>query len=279
MLQLGKKQLLKIVKKVDFGVYLGEKMDAGEKERVLLPQKQVPKGMEPGDELEVFLYRDSRDRMIATVREPLVKLGETALLKVVQTGKIGAFLDWGLEKDLLLPFREQTKKVMPGEEVLAALYIDKSGRLCATMNVYEYLRTDSPYGPDDHVTGTVYQISENFGAFVAVDDLYSGLVPKKEFYDQAKIGDRVEARVTGVKADGKLDLSLREKTYLQIDEDAEQVMKAIEEFGGVLPFSDKASPEVIKRELSMSKNAFKRAVGRLLKEGRVEITDKSIRKR
>lgn len=279
MLQLGKKQLLKIVKKVDFGVYLGEKMDAGEKERVLLPQKQVPKGMEQGDELEVFLYRDSRDRMIATVREPLVKLGETALLKVVQTGKIGAFLDWGLEKDLLLPFREQTKKVMPGEEVLAALYIDKSGRLCATMNVYEYLRTDSPYGPDDHVTGTVYQISENFGAFVAVDDLYSGLVPKKEFYDQAKIGDRVEARVTGVKADGKLDLSLREKTYLQIDEDAEQVMKAIEEFGGVLPFSDKASPEVIKRELSMSKNAFKRAVGRLLKEGRVEITDKSIRKR
>lgn len=279
MLQLGKKQLLKIVKKVDFGVYLGEKMDAGEKERVLLPQKQVPKGMEPGDEMEVFLYRDSRDRMIATVREPLVKLGETALLKVVQTGKIGAFLDWGLEKDLLLPFREQTKKVMPGEEVLAALYIDKSGRLCATMNVYEYLRTDSPYGPDDHVTGTVYQISENFGAFVAVDDLYSGLVPKKEFYDQAKIGDRVEARVTGVKADGKLDLSLREKTYLQIDEDAEQVMKAIEEFGGVLPFSDKASPEVIKRELSMSKNAFKRAVGRLLKEGRVEITDKSIRKR
>ena len=98
MLQLGKKQLLKIVKKVDFGVYLGEKMDAGEKERVLLPQKQVPKGMEPGDELEVFLYRDSRDRMIATVREPLVKLGETALLKVVQTGKIGAFFGLGSGK-------------------------------------------------------------------------------------------------------------------------------------------------------------------------------------
>ena len=129
------------------------------------------------------------------------------------------------------------------------------------------------------MTGTVYQISENFGAFVAVDDLYSGLVPKKECYDQATIGDRVEARVTGVKADGKLDLSLREKTYLQIDEDAEQVMKAIEEFGGVLPCSDKASPEVIKRELSMSKNEFKRAVGRRLKDGRVEITDKSIRKR
>lgn len=276
-MQLGKKQLLTVVKIVDFGIYLADPGDP--EDRVLLPKKQVRAGVRPGDQMEVFLYKDSRDRPIATTAEPLLTLGDVGRLKVKEVSRIGAFLDWGLEKDLFLPFRQQTRKVRAGEECLVALYIDKSGRLCATMNVYEYLRTDSPYGPDDHVTGTVYQISENFGAFVAVDDLYSGLVPKKEFYDQAKIGDRVEARVTGVKADGKLDLSLREKTYLQIDEDAEQVMKAIEEFGGVLPFSDKASPEVIKRELSMSKNAFKRAVGRLLKEGRVEITDKSIRKR
>ncbi|HIS07649.1 RNA-binding protein [Lachnoclostridium sp. An196] len=276
-MQLGKKQLLTVVKIVDFGIYLADPDDP--EDRVLLPKKQVRAGVRPGDQMEVFLYKDSRDRPIATTAEPLLTLGDVGRLKVKEVSRIGAFLDWGLEKDLFLPFRQQTRKVRAGEECLVALYIDKSGRLCATMNVYEYLRTDSPYGPDDHVTGTVYQISENFGAFVAVDDLYSGLVPKKEFYDQAKIGDRVEARVTGVKADGKLDLSLREKTYLQIDEDAEQVMKAIEEFGGVLPFSDKASPEVIKRELSMSKNAFKRAVGRLLKEGRVEITDKSIRKR
>ena len=276
-MQLGKKQLLTVVKIVDFGIYLADPDDP--EDRVLLPKKQVTEGIEVGDPVEVFLYKDSRDRPIATTAEPLLTLGDVGRLKVKEVSRIGAFLDWGLEKDLFLPFRQQTRKVRAGEECLVALYIDKSGRLCATMNVYEYLRTDSPYGPDDHVTGTVYQISENFGAFVAVDDLYSGLVPKKEFYDQAKIGDRVEARVTGVKADGKLDLSLREKTYLQIDEDAEQVMKAIEEFGGVLPFSDKASPEVIKRELSMIKNAFKRAVGRLLKEGRVEITDKSIRKR
>ena len=276
-MQLGKKQLLTVVKIVDFGIYLADPDDP--EDRVLLPKKQVRAGVRPGDQMEVFLYKDSRDRPIATTAEPLLTLGDVGRLKVKEVSRIGAFLDWGLEKDLFLPFRQQTRKVRAGEECLVALYIDKSGRLCATMNVYEYLRTDSPYGPDDHVTGTVYQISENFGAFVAVDDLYSGLVPKKEFYDQAKIGDRVEARVTGVKADGKLDLSLREKTYLQIDEDGEQVMKAIEEFGGVLPFSDKASPEVIKRELSMSKNAFKRAVGRLLKEGRVEITDKSIRKR
>ena len=276
-MQLGKKQLLTVVKIVDFGIYLADPDDP--EDRVLLPKKQVRAGVRPGDQMEVFLYKDSRDRPIATTAEPLLTLGDVGRLKVKEVSRIGAFLDWGLEKDLFLPFRQQTRKVRAGEECLVALYIDKSGRLCATMNVYGYLRTDSPYGPGDHVTGTVYQISENFGAFVAVDDLYSGLVPKKEFYDQAKIGDRVEARVTGVKADGKLDLCLREKTYLQIDEDAVQVMKAIEEFGGVLPFSDKASPEVIKRELSMSKNAFKRAVGRLLKEGRVEITDKSIRKR
>ena len=276
-MRLGKKQLLTVVKMVDFGIYLADPDDP--EDRVLLPKKQVRAGERPGDQMEVFLYKDSRDRPIATTADPLLTLGDVGRLKVKEVSRIGAFLDWGLEKDLFLPFRQQTRKVRAGEECLVALYIDKSGRLCATMNVYEYLRTDSPYGVDDHVTGTVYQISENFGAFVAVDDLYSGLVPKKEFFGQAQIGDQVEARVTGVKEDGKLDLSLREKSYLQIDEDAEQVMKAIEEFGGVLPFSDKASPEVIKRELSMSKNAFKRAVGRLLKEGRVEITDKSIRKR
>ena len=276
-MRLGKKQLLTVVKMVDFGIYLADPDDP--EDRVLLPKKQVRAGVRPGDQMEVFLYKDSRDRPIATTADPLLTLGDVGRLKVKEVSRIGAFLDWGLEKDLFLPFRQQTRKVRAGEECLVALYIDKSGRLCATMNVYEYLRTDSPYGVDDHVTGTVYQISENFGAFVAVDDLYSGLVPKKEFFGQAQIGDQVEARVTGVKEDGKLDLSLREKSYLQIDEDAEQVMKAIEEFGGVLPFSDKASPEVIKRELSMSKNAFKRAVGRLLKEGRVEITDKSIRKR
>lgn len=129
------------------------------------------------------------------------------------------------------------------------------------------------------VKGTIYEISENFGAFVAVDDLYSGLIPKREFFGQAKIGDVVETRVTRVKEDGKLDLSLREKTYLQIEKDAEQVMKVIDEFAGVLPFTDKATPEVISREMSMSKNAFKRAVGHLLKEEKIEISEKCIRKK
>ena len=276
-MELGKIQTLTVVKQVDFGVYLAE---AGrEEERVLLPKKQVPEGVQTGDEVEVFLYKDSQDRLIATTMEPkLVLGGGAAWLTVKEVTKIGAFLDWGLEKDLFLPFRQQTKKVQAGEACLAALYIDKSGRLCATMNVYDYLRKDSPYAKDDRVKGTIYQISGNFGAFVAVDDCYSGLIPGKEFFGQVSVGDKVEARVTAVKPDGKLDLSIREKGYLQMETDAQTIMKVLEEYDGVLPFTDKASPEVIKREMSMSKNAFKRAAGHLLKEGCIEITEKSIRK-
>lgn len=276
MLELGKKQKLEIVKKVEFGVYLGEEGNAEEK--VLLPKKEVPEAVCVGEKLEVFLYKDSKDRLIATTREPKVMLGGTAVLKVKEVAGIGAFLDWGLEKDLLLPFRQQTRKVRAGEECLVAMYTDKSGRLCATMNVYEYLRKDSPYKKEDHVRGRIYEISENFGVFVAVDDEYCALIPKREAAGTYRIGDVVEARVTKVHEDGKLDLSTREKAYLQMEEDARAIMKVIEEFSGVLPFNDKASPETIKREFGLSKNAFKRGVGRLLKEGRIEITERSIRK-
>ena len=184
-LRLGEKQTLVIVKKVEFGVYLATK-EAPE-DKVLLPAKQVPEGAKVGDELEVFLYRDSNDRLISTTRTPKLCMGQVALLTVVQVGKVGAFLDWGLEKDLLLPFKQQTRKVKTGEQVLAALYIDKSGRLCATMNVYEHLRTDSPYKKDDKVTGRIYEISKNFGAFVAVDNCFSGLIPKKELFGDTEL--------------------------------------------------------------------------------------------
>lgn len=268
---LGKKARLMIVKQVDFGVYLGNS-----EEKVLLPKKQVPKGVETGDPVEVFLYKDSSDRLIATTNEPKLTLGELAVLKVVDVGKIGAFLDWGLEKDLLLPFREQTAKVRKGDEVLAALYVDKSGRLCATMKVYEKLRQDAPYQKDDQVEGIVYDTSDNFGVFVAVDDCYSALIPKREAFGKLRVGERVHARVIKVREDGKLDLAVREKAFLQMDTDAQMLMERLEASGGKLPFTDKADPELIKRELGLSKNAFKRAVGRLLKSGKIEIREKSI---
>ena len=276
MLNLGRKQKLTVVKKVEFGVYLSESREAAEKERVLLPAKQVPQGTDEGDVLEVFLYRDSRDRMIATTREPKLTLGGLAVLQVVQTGKIGAFLDWGLEKDLLLPFREQTVKVHTGDQVLVSLYLDKSSRLCATMKVYPFLKTNSPYAIEDTVDGLVYEISGNFGVFVAVDNQYSGRIPKREAQAGYRVGQNLKLRVTEVKEDGKLTLSARGKAYEQIREDSENVLQVIREFAGVLPFDDKASPEVIQREFGLSKAAFKRAVGRLLKEKQVELRDGKI---
>lgn len=276
MLQLGKKQELTVIKCVNFGVYLAE--GEGASEKVLLPQKEVPENAELGTKIEVFLYKDSKDRMIATTRRPMLELGGIAQLTVKEVGKIGAFLDWGLEKDLLLPFKEQTKRVRENDQVLVALYIDKSSRLCATMKIYPYLCKESSYKKNDHVTGIVYEISKTFGAFVAVDGKYSGLIQAKEAGERYHAGDVVQLRVTGVKPDGKLDLTAREKAYIQIDEDAEAVMGVIEEFEGVLPFNDKVSPEIIQREFGLSKNAFKRAVGRLLKQGRIEITENRIRK-
>ncbi len=277
MFRLGETERLTVVKIADHGAYLAQDRDAGS-ERILLPKKQVPEGTRVGSELEVFIYKDSSDRPIATVNRPLISLHKTAVLKVKEVSRIGAFLDWGLEKDLLLPYKQQTSKVKAGEEVLVALYTDKSDRLCLTMNVYEYLSTDHNYRAGDDVEGRVYLISDKFGAFVAVDDEYSALIPSNELYTDVKVSDRVKARVVKVREDGRLTLSIRKKAYLQMDEDAEKVMKVIDDFDGVLPFNDKADPETIRREFSMSKNEFKRAVGKLYKERRIEITEKSIRR-
>ena len=271
MMKLGEKQVLKVERFRDFGAYLSD----GES-TVLLPKKELPENLREGDEIEVFLYKDSSDRLIATTRQSALTLHQTALLKVREVSKIGAFLDWGLEKDLLLPFHEQTRRVQAGEEVLAALYIDKSGRLAATMNVYPYLRTDSPYLPDQTVQGRIYEKSDNFGVFVAVDDCYSALIPKQEEAGDLRIGDVIRARVTKVRPDGKLNLAVRRKAYLQLDADAELILEGIDEYEGVLPFDDKVSPEIIKREFGLSKNAFKRAVGHLMKQGLVRIGDRRI---
>jgi len=282
MLELGKIQTLKVVKIVDFGVYLADpdleyKEKLSSEDKVLLPKSQTSESVSVGDKMDVFLYKDSKDRLIATVRTPKVTLGEVAKMKVASVTKIGAFLDWGLEKDLFLPFHEQTYKVREGDEVLAALYIDKSSRLCATMKIYHYLIKESPYQMEDKVEGTLYEISDNFGAFVAVDDKYSALIPKREFTKDLPVGSHVTARVVEVRDDGKLTLAIREKAYMQIASDSDLVMKAIESYDGVLPFNDKASPETIRREMNMSKNEFKRAVGNLLKMGKIEITETSIR--
>lgn len=272
MIELGKRQILKMVKETDFGIYLGE-----ENEKVLLPKKQVPPNTKIGDELDVFVYKDSSDRLICTVTEPKIELNGLSILEVKEVTSIGAFMDWGLEKDLLLPFKEQTKRVCVGESHLVTLYVDKSSRLCASMKVYDLLEVTDKYQKDDNVEGIVCEIKDELGAFVAVDNLYYGLIPTNEVFSDINVGDQILARVTSVREDGKLNLSVRKKAYMQMDEDSLSILKVLEKYDGLLPYNDKASPEVIKRDFNMSKNAFKRAVGKLYKEGKVVIEEKTIR--
>lgn len=275
MIELGKIQKLQVIRNAPIGVYLNSK-DGKPGNEILLPKSQVPQGTEPGAEIEVFVYKDSEDRPVATVRKPKLVIGELALLEVVEVTGIGAFLDWGLEKDLFLPFREQVGKVIKGGTYLVGLYIDNSYRLCATMNIYNILGTRSPYKENDRVQGTVYSTSKELGAFVAVDNKYHGLIPNKELYGSYNIGDVVEVRIKKVRQDGKLELSVRKEAYNEIDEDAQRIIEALKVGGGTLPLNDSSDPERIKAELKMSKGAFKRAVGRLLKEGKIKIIEKGI---
>jgi len=276
MIELGKIQKLEVLRITSIGVYLGK--DDKTEEHVLLPKKQVPPNTKVGDIIEVFIYRDSEDRIIATTKKTKITIGRLAKLKVVETTRIGAFLDWGLEKDLFLPFREQTCRVQKGKEYLVALYVDKSNRLSATMDVHKDLESNSPYKVDDRVTGTIYKIEKDVGGFVAVDNRYHGLIPIHEFFGDYGCGDEVEARIIEVRDDGKLNLSIRPKAYKTIDEDAELILQKMNSRGGILYLNDESSPEEINQVLNMSKRAFKRAVGRLLKNNRIKITERGIEK-
>lgn len=292
MIYLGITQELKIQKETPFGLYLNgasELVPAFDKyvtapealdtDSVLLPKSQIPDGASMGDILQVFIYKDSDDRPIATTLIPTLELGGLAKLTVKAVTPIGAFLDWGLAKDLLLPYREQTVPVKEGEQVLVSLYTDKSSRLCATMRVYPYLSTESPYQKGDWVDGTVYEILHNFGAFVVVDERFSALIPTKELNQPLTVGTPVHARVSIRREDGKLELSLNDKIPVQMDNDGAFILQQLDAAGGFLPYHDKSDPEQIKSQFRMSKNAFKRAIGHLMKEGYLIITDDGIQKK
>ena len=280
MIELGKIQRLYVDHKTDFGYYLCDHIREKREDStcILLPKKQAPKNIEKGDEIEVFVYKDSQDRWIATTNRPKLTLGQVAKLDVVQVNKVGAFLYWGLEKDLLLPYSEQVVKVKKGESYLFALYIDKSERLCATMKVYDYLRTDSEYKADDMVKGVVFSVNLQYGAFVAIDWKYLALIPKNEMVRNFRIGEEVEARVKERRDDGKLNLSIREKSHLQMDIDSNFIMEKLEMNQGYLPYHDKSSQSEIKEVFGMSKNEYKRAIGRLYKMKKIKITSDGIYK-
>lgn len=270
MLQIGKIQTLEIFSIVKHGAYLI--VPGGtENERVLLPKSELTEEMQVGDTISAYIYRDSEDRLISTTKFPPMELGDTCVLTVKEVNNIGAFLDWGLPKDLFLPYKQQTRPLKEGQQILVALYLDKSSRLCATMKVYEYLLNNSPYKKDDRVRGVVYEIIESFGAYVAVDNKYSAMIPNNELFKPVRVGELITARVTKVKEDGRLDLSLREKAFVQMDSDALLIYRELMKSGGYLPLGDKSSPEEIREHFEMSKNAFKRAIGHLYKDKKIEI--------
>lgn len=275
MFRLGEIQELEVMKLTPIGAYLHEGDDAEGK--ILLPIKQVPKDTAVGDKISVFIYKDSEDRFIATTQTPALTLGGLSVLPVKEVTRIGAFLAWGLTKDLFLPFRQQTYKPNAGEYVLVTLYKDKSDRLCASMKITEALSCESPYRSGDNVRGIVYEVNDSIGAFVAVDNRFSALIPKKELYSELKPGQMIEARVEKVKPDGKLDLALRERSYLQVDPDSETILEKLKAAGGFLPFHDKSDAEEIKHYFGMSKAAFKRAIGHLYKEKKLTLEEGGIR--
>ncbi len=276
MIKLGEMQELEVAKIVNIGAYLQSEDKEKTEDRVLLPIKQVPAGTKVGDKINVFVYRDSDDKIIATVKKPKITLGEIATLKVVEMSRIGAFLNWGLEKDLFLPFKEQIGDIRLNGEYMVGLYIDKSDRLCATMNLFKVLRTDSPYKVNDIVKGTVFSLKRGLGAMVAVDNKYLGLIHEGEIIKPLHPGQSVEVRVSNIKEDGKLDLSLKDAPRLQIDKDGEKILKVLIRNKGSLPLNDDSSPEEVNKILGMSKSSFKKAAGRLMKRRLIIMTKNGI---
>ena len=275
MIAIGQHQTLIVDHDAKNGHYL--RAETGET-TILLPKGETRGALTPGETVRVFVYLDSEDRPVATMREPNIAVGQIRPLTVTDVTRVGAFLDWGLAKELLLPFHEQTAKVRIGRSYAVYCYLDKTGRPAATMKIYNHLSAEAPYDKGDWVTGYVYQINPEIGAFVAVDFRYHGLIPAKELSADVKTSATLKCRVTGKHPrDHKLFLSPRKQSYKAIGKDAVAVYRALREEGGYLPYNDHSDPAAVRERFDLSKAAFKRALGRLLRAGRIEMTDDGIR--
>lgn len=277
MIKMGKRQKLKVNNYTSIGLYLDAET-GDEEDNILLPKnefEEMEEKPEIGTELDVLIYMDSEDRPIATLRKTAATVGTLAKLEVTDINpRLGAFLDWGLKKELLLPKGQDICPLKIGEKYLVGLYEDKKGRISATMKIYSFLLPCKDYKKNDTVTGTVYNIDENIGVFVAVDNRYFGMIPKNEYFKHFKIGDEITARVIRVREDGKLDLAPRMLAYQQMDEDSKLILEKMRILRSAFYFNDKSSPEEIYDYFGISKKAFKRAIGNLLKDGLIEKTDK-----
>ncbi len=235
----------------------------------MLPGAEVPEGTEVGDELDVFVHFDSEDRPIATSKRPKLGLGQVAFLEVTSQTRIGAFVDWGLPKELLVPHAEQTADMTVGKRYAIGLYVDPSGRLAGTMRVAEMLRERRGFEVGEWVRGEAWRKEDGIGVFVIVERRYVGLLPESEPHDLGR-GDACEARVANVLPDGKIELSLRALAHEEIDGDAERILDELVR-NPSLAIGDHTSPDEVRRLFGISKKAYKRALGRLLRERRVEM--------
>lgn len=269
MIKIGKRQKLEVVNFTSFGLYLNAETN-DEKDNILLPKNELElleKKPNIGDKLDVFIYRDSEDRLIGTLRTTYATIGTITKLEVTDINpKIGAFLDWGLKKDLLLPKGQEVCDLKIGEKYLVGIYEDKKGRVSATMKIYKFLLPCNDYKKNDIVKGTIYNIDPEIGLFVAVDNRYFGLIPVNEFFKTYKIGDEITARVIRVREDLKLDLSPRLLISQQMDKDEELILEKMNLLKDAFSFNDKSSPKEIYDYFGISKKAFKRAIGGLLKK-------------
>lgn len=247
-------------------------------EKILVPKEEIEQELVIGEKYNVFVYGDKDGRIVGSLKIPKITKGKAVNLKVVGTSKVGVYLDWGLEQDLFLLDRNMTKSASEGEFCYVMLIEDRYGRSCATMRVGNYLKEEKGiFHNQDMVKGVVYDFKEHIGAFVAVEGSYNGLVPKNHLYGEFEIGKEYEFRVIHIKEDGKIDLTIRENIVMERDKDADNIYSFIKKSGGYTRLNDESSPEEIKELLGISKKAFKRAVGKLMKEGKVEQNNKGMR--
>lgn len=276
MTKLGKTQKLIIKRITSIGAFLNDSKQSNDENDILLPKKYLRKDKVVGDQVEVFVYKDNQNRPIATTKKSKIELGQLAILQVLDTTKIGAFLDWGLDKDLLLPFEEQIGSIKKHSYHLVGLYIDKSKRLTATMKVDEFFDKDIKLKENDWISGEVYGYNAEIGAFILVEGKYNGMLPSEEIMGIPKVGDKVKLRVKNIKADGKIDLTTNNRSHIELNTDAEKIFQILKDNGGFLRLNDKSDPKIIRRVFNISKSQFKKAIGRLYKQRRIVFKDNGI---
>lgn len=270
MIRIGEYNTLEVERKSEFGYYL-DRGTGRTKDDILLPKTSLnEREINVGDKVEVFIYRDSKDRIIATLKNPIAKVGDIAHLEVTGVTPIGTFVNFGLEKDILIPKKEEKYRMEVGNKYLVYIYVDKTGRLAATTDVDRYLDEMEEPTLGDEVKGVVYGFQTNGSLRVAVDNEYRGVVLKNEYFTNIKIGEEIQGRIKRVYDDGMIGIAIRANRLQERDELSEKILRCLEENDGVMAFNDKSSPEAIRGQFNTSKNYFKMALGGLMKRGLVE---------